>query len=197
MPGARTGEGTRWFAVDFANTTACPACQGRDALASARGAREWARRNLPGEPLRVTGRELAALRRFRAQLVELLNAVAEGASPPAGALASVNRAAARAAPYPQLQWTRHGWLVEERGGARPASRRLTGLASRSVMDLLGGPGPTPIRRCSGVGCVHFLVAPTNSQLWCSPTGCGNRARVQRHYRKLRARRLRRFARSRG
>jgi len=196
VPRSKQAEEGRWFAVDFANTTACPACQGTDAFASLPDARAWVRRRAPTEvgPLRAS--DLPTLRRFRDQLVRLFDAVADGSAPPSSALTSLNRAARIALPHPELIRTVHGCEVVERGVEERLPRRLTALAARSVMGLLHGPSPERIRRCLGPGCVHFLVAPTASQRWCSPTGCGNRARVQRHYRKLRARRDRRKGRAR-
>jgi len=190
VPRSRKAEGGRWFALDFANTTTCPACQGTDAFANLRDARAWTRRNSPAEMGHLRANELAMLRRFRDQLVALLDSVADGSDPPSGALSSLNQAAGTPLPHPQLIRTSYGWKVGERGGEGRASLRLSALAARSVMDLLRGPSPEKIRRCLGPGCVHFLVDPMESQRWCSPTGCGNRARVQRHYRKLRARRQR-------
>jgi len=189
---AGKGSDIRWLAVDFANTTACPACQAEDALATTRAARQWVRRRLPGASGRLSAPELLSLREFRDQLVELFDAVARRRPPTRATVAAINRAASGARPYPQLVWTARGWVVAHQGGDRRSARRLSTLVAHSAIDLLGVPRAAPIRQCSGTGCVHFLVAPTRAQRWCSPTGCGNRARVQRHYRKVRASRRHRL-----
>jgi predicted RNA-binding Zn ribbon-like protein len=173
--------------VDFANTVACPGCRGGDALASTEDARRWMQRKLLAGRVRVSPREIRALRRFREEVRALLEAAVDRGRPPESALASINRAASRSPTLVALRWTRGQWVTNERPSEDEASRRLTPLVARSAIELLGGPQPTRIRRCEGPGCIHFLVARRSEQRWCSPTGCGNRARVQRHYRKLRAR----------
>jgi predicted RNA-binding Zn ribbon-like protein len=184
----RTGRGGgSSLAIDFANTVACPGCRGSDPLGSAGEAKRWMRRKLPGARAGVSARDIQDLRLFRERVRQLLAADIGGTPPPPSALVAVNRALARAASRSELGWSGGRWVLEE-----PATRRLSGsrqwisLVARSTADLLGETRPSRIRRCEGPGCVHFLVAHRSQQRWCSPTGCGNRARVQRHYRKARS-----------
>ncbi|HYA71049.1 MAG TPA: CGNR zinc finger domain-containing protein [Thermoplasmata archaeon] len=185
MTPTKDREDSRWFAVDFANTTACPACQGSDVLVSEKDARAWARKRGLTDLGPIRSPELPALRRFRGDLVRLFGAVADGTSPSDDAIAAINRAAVRSSMVPQLRRSSRSWVVEQSRIGRGGSARVTARAARSAMELLAGTPPARIRRCLGPGCLHFLVAPTKSQRWCSPTGCGNRVRVQRHYRKVR------------
>jgi predicted RNA-binding Zn ribbon-like protein len=176
------------LAVDFANSVACPGCRGADPLDSIREAGRWIRSKVGGDGRRVEARDLPRLRRFREELRQLLGAAADHTPPPPRVLDAINVAAAQSPPLPELSWSHGTWSTGERGTARSVSRRLTALAAQSAIDLLGRTRPPPVRRCEGPGCIHFLVARRSQQRWCSPTGCGNRARVQRHYRKIRSRR---------
>lgn len=171
--------------MDLANTVACPGCRGGDALASAAEANRWIPRKLSGEGLRVEASEMATLRQFRDELRNLLEAAVHHAEPSDRALAAINRAAARTPSRSALCWSRGRWVVREFWTEPTGAGRLLSLAGRSALDLLGKSPPNRVRKCEGPGCVHFLVAHRSDQRWCSPTGCGNRARVQRHYRKAR------------
>jgi predicted RNA-binding Zn ribbon-like protein len=177
---------TRELAVDFANTVACPGCRGGDALASTREADRWVRRKLPDLDLRIGPRDLPRLRRFRDDVRGVLAASADQTRPASAALSAVNRAVGRSPPYAELRWRPGKWLAEEREAPGPTSARLAAIVAHAAIDLLSGTPSPRVIRCEGPACVHFLVARRAEQRWCSPTGCGNRARVQRHYRKLRS-----------
>jgi predicted RNA-binding Zn ribbon-like protein len=179
------------FSLDLANTVACPACRAEDALGSVEEVRRWMRRKLPGAERRWSPRELASLRRFRARLRELLDAMVDGTTPPHEALAALNSALHQPPVRTALAWERGHWVVNERtdpSGSAGASAMAA--AARSVLELVSDRGPLKVRRCDGPGCVHFLLARRPQQRWCSASGCGNRTRVQRHYQRVRALRIR-------
>jgi len=186
MRGPKAADGERWFALDLANSNGCAACGGGDALASVAEARRWVGRRLPGEAAPRNLEELRSLRHFRNLLRQLMQAGADRGPPARTSLDRVNRAAADLPSYPELGWSHGRWTLTERGRDPVTARRLEALAARSAITLMAGPRPAAIRRCAGPGCTHFLAARTRQQRWCSPTGCGNRVRVQRHYRKLRS-----------
>jgi predicted RNA-binding Zn ribbon-like protein len=177
----------RSLAVDLANTVACPGCRGGDALDSVKDARRWLRAHLPGVKPRVTPADLPPLRVFRSELRRVLAAASARTRPPLAAVSAVNRAAGQNFPQPRLRWTSRDWVSEEVYGQQPIRERVTSLAARDLIDLLGRNEQLPVRQCEGPGCLHFLLARTGRQRWCSPTGCGNRVRVQRHYQKVRFR----------
>lgn len=66
------------------------------------------------------------------------------------------------------------------GGAVPG--HLTALA-REAATLLAA-ADSPLRACYGPGCVLYFARQHTRREWCS-AGCGNRARVARHYRRAR------------
>ena len=184
MKGGRTDDGRRWLAVDLANSVGCPSCGGRDALSSRAEADRWIRRVAPGRWRPISAAELSSLREFRDDVRALLRAIAQRSAPPSTALRAVNRAASEVRSRPQLHWSGTEWSVEERGPYPRRARALLSESARSVIDIASGSDRRMLRPCSGPDCVHFLMAQRASQRWCSAQGCGNRARVRRHYRKV-------------
>jgi len=175
---------TDTLAIDFVNSVDCPGCRAGDALESRATATRWVRTKLRGVDPRVGSDDLEVLRRLRDDLRRVVEAAVDGTSPPASSLARINRSAAVPARRSVLRWARGRWTVEDRVASLPTSDWLSSLIARSAIDLIGAGSSPKIRRCEGPGCVHFLLARRAQQRWCSPTGCGNRARVQRHYRRL-------------
>jgi predicted RNA-binding Zn ribbon-like protein len=166
--------------VDFANTLACPACRVEDALTSPSEFLRWT--NTGGRwPVAAVRREdLRKLRHFRGAVLALLEAEVRRTRPPASALHVLEEVANRAGSLERLEWNGGKWRLRAVAGAGGVEG-LMPLVARSITVLLTGPDRSRLRSCHGVGCVHFLFARTRSQIWCSPTGCGNRARVSRHY----------------
>jgi predicted RNA-binding Zn ribbon-like protein len=96
------------------------------------------------------------------------------------ALRMVNRAADR------LGTTHLEWVEEP--SVRWAYRTedpvalLVGAVGRSAIDFLVGPDRARLRACPAARCVKYFLQDDPRQTWCSPA-CGNRERVNRHYRK--------------
>ncbi|WP_329002593.1 ABATE domain-containing protein [Kribbella sp. NBC_00709] len=96
------------------------------------------------------------------------------------ALRMVNRAADR------LGTTHLEWVEE------PATRwafrtddpvaLLVGAVGRSAIDFLVSPARGLLRACPAARCVKYFLQDDPRQTWCSAS-CGNRERVNRHYRK--------------
>ncbi|WP_427889595.1 CGNR zinc finger domain-containing protein [Kribbella sp. GL6] len=59
---------------------------------------------------------------------------------------------------------------------------LMGAVGRSAIEFLTGPDRTRLRACPAARCVKYFLQDDPRQTWCSPA-CGNRERVNRHYRK--------------
>jgi predicted RNA-binding Zn ribbon-like protein len=135
----------------------------------------------------VVRRELVDMRRAVRAL--FARAVAPGAPSTADAgrlmkvedaLGMVNRAADR------LGTTYLEWVDEP--GLRWAYRTedpvalLIGAVGRSAIDFLASPDRVRLRACPAARCVKYFLQDDPRQTWCSPA-CGNRERVNRHYRK--------------
>ncbi|RZT19882.1 CGNR zinc finger protein [Kribbella sp. VKM Ac-2569] len=59
---------------------------------------------------------------------------------------------------------------------------LVGAVGRSAIDFLASPDRARLRACPAARCVKYFLQDDPRQTWCSPA-CGNRERVNRHYRK--------------
>ncbi|MEU8225343.1 CGNR zinc finger domain-containing protein [Kribbella sp. NPDC048915] len=99
------------------------------------------------------------------------------------ALRIVNRAADRLGPE-HLAWPDDA--------ADPVVRRtprtedpvvlLIGAIGRSTIEFLTSPDRRRLRACPAARCVKYFLQDDPRQQWCSPK-CGNRERVNRHYRR--------------
>ncbi|MFJ2647339.1 CGNR zinc finger domain-containing protein [Streptomyces sp. NPDC087420] len=120
-----------------------------------------------------------------------LAAVATGDTRPAAAspvpdlapaVAAVNRACAYAPTWSQLAWNEDEPPARADGSSySPEARALSRIAEESV-QLFTGPDVAELRACHAPGCVRYFVRAHPRREWCS-AGCGNRARVARHYRR--------------
>lgn len=102
------------------------------------------------------------------------------------ALRMVNRAADRLGTL-QLDWPEDGAPVTRWAGrTEDPVALLVGAVGRSTIDFLSGPDRTRLRACPAARCVKYFLQDDPRQLWCSPK-CGNRERVNRHYRRQQGR----------
>jgi predicted RNA-binding Zn ribbon-like protein len=67
----------------------------------------------------------------------------------------------------------------ERTAHSPALAAVAAIAEEAVA-LFAGPDRRLLRACHAPGCVLYFVRNHPRREWCSD-GCGNRARVARHY----------------
>lgn len=96
------------------------------------------------------------------------------------ALAVLNEFASHCAPT-----LRHGaqagyereWLTDGTG-----LQRELNLVALEGSEVLAQHAPHELKACGGPGCVLYFVRDHPRREWCS-AGCGNRARVARHYRR--------------
>lgn len=174
-------------ALDFANTVACPGCRVDDGLATTQDIERW---------LRAHRRELgpwdgpipvAALRRLRTTVRQLFACAVEEAAPDATCLVAINRLGRLAATYPRLDWREGRRRKVIVAGKENSRDYLLASLAASVIATVAEEGRVRLRKCQSPRCTHYLLARTSRQIWCSPSGCGNRARVARHYRRARRR----------
>jgi predicted RNA-binding Zn ribbon-like protein len=162
-----------------------------DDLTSVDRLRHWfARTGLAGAA-QLGPEDLAAFRRLRDATRRIAAHVTDDDRPAAladdldAALAALNADTATCAPAlvldvagrPVLRW---------HPGPREADRSRAELALAAA-QLLGGAEAGLLRACHGPGCVLYFRKDHPRRGWCS-AGCGNRARVARHYERHRPRR---------
>ena len=174
-------------AVDFANTVACSACRAEDGLSDLASYRVWAARRRAVAPGTVTSSQLAELRSLRGAVRDVFGTEVRGTEPSSLAIEALNRASRRSVGTPILRRDRGHWSVRVTGETSESVARFSGAIARSAFATLTGTPGHHLRACLGPGCAHFLLARTRTQRWCSPSGCGNRVRVARHYWKKRSR----------
>ena len=98
------------------------------------------------------------------------------------ALDVLDRACAAAPTWSSLTWPDGGAPHRVvHGDAPAASVLLAGLAEDGVA-FFAGEQASLLRACHGPGCVLYFTQQHPRREWCS-AGCGNRARVARHYRR--------------
>lgn len=152
-----------------------------DDLANAAALQAWlADHGLPTDE-RIDRAALAALRRLRDAVRELLLARIEGRVPDPAAVDAVNAASAAAPTARRLVWTDPGAPREASDGfGVGGSAHVRALLASDAIDLVTAPEHADLRACPAPGCVRLLVKDHPRRQWCS-TRCGDRVRASRYY----------------
>jgi predicted RNA-binding Zn ribbon-like protein len=164
-----------------------------DDLADLEGLRAWVERTGLAGADAIGPADLSAFRRLRdaargvaAHVSGDDRPAATAGSPDlASALAALNEDAASCAPVLVIE-EGGGLALRWHPGPRTADRARAELALAAAR-LLGGDEAAALRACHGPGCVLYFRKDHPRRGWCS-AGCGNRARVARHYERHRTRR---------
>jgi predicted RNA-binding Zn ribbon-like protein len=83
---------------------------------------------------------------------------------------------------PELVWNDEDEPVSmPRSDGTPAEQAVA-LVAHQAVELIGGDRRRQLRACQGPNCWLFFLKHHSRREWCSAP-CGNRARVQRHYRR--------------
>ncbi len=129
----------------------------------------------------VTERDLADALILRGALARLYTAAADGASPDADDVDTVNLFAATPDIPPALPGGRR-----QAGTGRIRPAQALSMLARDAIAALGAPDGR-IRRCAADDCrtVYRDESRTNSRRWCSMQRCGNRAKVRAHRARVR------------
>lgn len=126
-----------------------------------------------------------ALRRLAAEATADPRATASAGPGRSLAIAVLDDACAAAPTWSSLHWADGEQPRRElHSDAAPGRVVLARLAEDGVALFTGEQAPR-LRACLAPGCVLYFVKQHPRREWCS-AGCGNRARVARHYRRHRA-----------
>jgi predicted RNA-binding Zn ribbon-like protein len=128
---------------------------------------------------------VGALRELRDALRRLAAEATEDPRPPVTApeltrpeaIATLN---ALAEAWPELVWPADGRPSRAYRARGTAVGLAVELIAHQGVELFAGPGRDQLRPCLAPNCLLFFVKDHARREWCSP-GCGNRARVARHY----------------
>jgi predicted RNA-binding Zn ribbon-like protein len=130
---------------------------------------------------------LAAAIALREALYRMFSGIAEGAAAHDADVAVLNSALAGAATRATLVRAPDGW-----GWAMPMAAPDLGVLLAPVLwsagDLLAGRRLARVRRCANDRCGWLFLDESKgaTRRWCMMSACGNRAKAQRHYARVRA-----------
>jgi predicted RNA-binding Zn ribbon-like protein len=182
--GAAPGEAAR-PALALVNSRRNVAGGPVDELATPGGLRTWLAEQGLVPDAEADDAALAAVRELRSAVRELLEARIDRRAPDQAAVEVVNGAVAGSPTARLLTWTDPGEPRAERqslgAGGVPFARAL--LAADAI-DLVTGPAHADLLACGAPGCVRLLLRDHPRRRWCS-TGCGDRVRASRYYRRQR------------
>lgn len=139
-----------------------------------------------GRSDRSGARDLARVRRVRAALREVAEAVVEGRSPDAGSIDDVNRVL-RSRPVARVEAAPDGVRVGHDHEEDPLDDALARLAEPLVHEIASG-RPDRLRICDNDRCrwLFYDASPTGRRRWCDMASCGNRAKAARHRARVRS-----------
>lgn len=122
---------------------------------------------------------------LRETVFRVFECVAAGRRPVDADFAALSTAIAAAPPRTRLAKADDGyaWQIEK---PPPAAAALLAPVLWSAADLLLDAGNRRIRQCANEKCLWLFVDESKSgtRRWCDMTSCGNRAKAQRHYAKV-------------
>lgn len=119
---------------------------------------------------------------LREAIYSIFSAIADGASPGEADLAILNtelaEAMSRARIVPEANGFAWDWI-----GNEDKLDRILWIVARSAADLLLSGELDAVRACSAPDCKWLFLdtSKNHSRRWCDMKGCGNRAKVRRHY----------------
>ena len=143
---------------------------------------EWPRRH-PKRAARLFADAIA----LRETIFRCALALAEGNAIAAADFAGLNRALGDAPCRHHLVRSGEGfaWAAED---SRPSAPGLLAPVLWSASELLVRGRNLSVRRCANGECRWLFIdrSKTGSRRWCDMASCGNRAKAQRHYRRVRS-----------
>lgn len=180
------------LAIDFANTLCWRGSEApSEGLADLAALGAWlSRAGLPPEMLAAAAGGGEALFAeaigLREAIYRIFSDIAEGRPAAAADLAALNRALAEAPARARLvpDVSGYAWAAEPSG--RGAATLLAPVLW-SAADLLARAGRLRIRRCANDKCLWLFIdrSKAGTRRWCDMAACGNRAKAQRHYSRVR------------
>jgi len=121
-----------------------------------------------------------ALKALREHVAAAVEPARQGKRPPPRSLAGLNEALRAAPAAPQARWDGSSVVATTERAGSLATRLAAGFAEATVA-LLADPAIRKVRRCDAPACWILFLARNPKRRWCTPSICGNRARVARYY----------------
>lgn len=171
------------LALDLVNTRPKTPHGPVDLIATTAGLQKWLElqaRRLPSAHMRVTAPDVGDVLALRDHISVAIDRARRGQSPPKAALAAMMEAQRVAPPWRLLAWDGRRVTASPRRYGTPGEQLIADLSDAAI-DLLADPKITNVRACEGPDCALLFLPAHPQRRWCSPTLCGNRARVARYY----------------
>ncbi|PSL52257.1 putative RNA-binding Zn ribbon-like protein [Saccharothrix carnea] len=172
------------LALDLVNTRPSTGDGRADLLATPRRLAAWLalEPDLQAEAAGATptAADLAPVHAVREHVDAAVHAVLHGSRPPRTALRGLTEAQRAAPAVRVLDWDGSTVTATPRRTGRLGTRLAAHLAEAAA-DLLTDPSIGTLRQCEADDCVLVFLPAHPRRRWCSPTRCGNRARVARYY----------------
>ncbi|MCE7001082.1 CGNR zinc finger domain-containing protein [Saccharothrix sp. S26] len=170
------------LALDLVNTRPSTEDGRVDLLATARHLADWLARQpaLRPEAGTPSAADLPPVHAVREHVDAAVHALLRGTRPPKAALRGLTEAARAAPAVRELDWDGSAVTATPRRPGRLGVRLAARLAEAAA-DLLTDPAIGTLRQCEADDCVMVFLPAHPRRRWCSPTRCGNRARVARYY----------------
>jgi predicted RNA-binding Zn ribbon-like protein len=174
--------------IEFVNTIYAVKGTLKDGLGHPDDLERWLRRHgdwfVPPLPatagIVVDAGRFERFRSLRDVCRRLMSALVEHNAPDPWDVAELNRASSLGHSWPSLRWSPGNPPSIEMVYAADVVLRAQTEIAQEMIDLLAGARGQLVRACRAPGCVLFFYRHHPRREWCS-SGCGNRARVARHY----------------
>ncbi|RZL78103.1 MAG: hypothetical protein EOP32_22840 [Rhodococcus sp. (in: high G+C Gram-positive bacteria)] len=145
--------------------------------------RQWSDDQRPGDIGKTAG-ELRVLRdALRRLAAESTRDPRQGWTSPVSrnaAVDAINQACATAPTWSELRWAEDSEPDRCLRSAEPPWGAAVSLLAERAVEMFTSDTRSQLRACLAPGCVLYFVRAHSRREWCS-AGCGNRARVARHY----------------
>lgn len=135
----------------------------------------------------LASRAFAGALGLREHLHSVFASVAAGREPDGASSDAVQQVAARGLAELRLVRDGEGYRLH---WPQPSLELPAEAAAVSALVLLASPEVARVKQCPGPSCGWVFLDTTRnrSRRWCEPSECGNRSRVQAHYRRARGKR---------
>lgn len=124
--------------------------------------------------------DAAELRTVRDYARAAIEPARHAKKPPPPALSGLTEALCAAPAIPRARWDGSAvTATPHRDG--PLVIRVAATLAEAVIELLADPAIYRVRRCDAPTCEILFLPRNPNRRWCTPSICGNRARVARYY----------------
>lgn len=172
--------------VDFINTEVNVKGELVDLLLSESDVMEWLEQaNIDADLAR--GIDVGKLLAFREKARQILSQVIEKDVVENDAIATLNNYLQNYKMHYQLEQSSEGYQLINQNVCK-STADIIGLLAFELASMLASDQRAYLKRCLNPECVLMFVDNSRShkRRWCSMDTCGNRAKVSKHYRKIKS-----------